>query len=95
MRASTLPTSTVSPTSTTISCSRPAAGASTSVSILSVEIDAITSSTSTQSPTCFFHSTSVPSATETPICGIVTSVNCATGASSPGPGVGRPPSGRS
>ena len=61
--ASTVPTSTVSPTATRISCSRPAAGASTSVSILSVEIAAMTSSASTQSPTCFFHSTTVPSAT--------------------------------
>ena len=33
-----------------------------------------TSSASTQSPTCFFHSTTVPSATETPICGIRISV---------------------
>src|ERR687893_642511 len=71
--ASTVPTSTVSPTGTTISCSRPAAGASTSVSILSVEMAAMTSSASTQSPTCFFHSTTVPSATDTPIWGIVTS----------------------
>jgi hypothetical protein len=67
-----VPTSTVSPTCTRISRSRPAAGASTSVSILSVEIEAITSSASTQSPTCLNHSTTVPSATETPIWGIVT-----------------------
>src|SRR5829696_8163603 len=73
IRASTVPTSTVSPTCTWISCSRPLAGDSTSVSILSVEIEAITSSASTQSPTCFFHSTTVPSATETPIWGIATS----------------------
>src|ERR687893_1516118 len=74
MCASTVPTSTVSPTCTRISSSRPDAGASTSVSILSVEIEAITSSASTQSPACFFHSTTVPSATETPICGMVISV---------------------
>src|SRR3954447_24654121 len=73
MRASTTPTSTVVPTSTRISCTRPLAGASTSVSILSVEMDAMISSRSTQSPARFFHSTTVPSATETPIWGIVTS----------------------
>src|SRR3954462_3907512 len=73
MRASTTPTSTVAPTSTRISCTRPDAGASTSVSILSVEIEAMISSRSTQSPGCFFHSTTVPSATETPIWGMVTS----------------------
>ena len=75
MRASTTPTSTVVPTSTRISCTRPLAGASTSVSILSVEIAAMISSASTQSPGCFFHSTTVPSATETPIWGIVTSTS--------------------
>ena len=73
IRAITVPTSTVSPTSTTISATRPDAGDSTSVSILSVEIEAMISSASTQSPTCFFHSTTVPSATDTPIWGIVTS----------------------
>src|SRR4051812_24917920 len=57
-----------------ISATRPVAGDSTSVSILSVEIEAMISSASTQSPTCFFHSTTVPSATETPIWGIVTSI---------------------
>ena len=50
-----------------------AAGAGTSVSILSVEISQIVSSASTQSPACLRHSTTVPSATDTPICGIVTS----------------------
>src|SRR3954462_1394027 len=79
MRASTTPTSTVVPTSTRISCTRPLAGASTSVSILSVEIDAMISSRSTQSPGCFFHSTTVPSATETPIWGIVTSTKVSVG----------------
>ena len=72
-RASTVPTSTVVPTSTRISVRRPAAGDGQSVSILSVEISQIVSSYSTQSPTCFFHSTIVPSETLTPICGIVTS----------------------
>src|SRR4051794_20967555 len=73
-RASTVPTSTVVPTSTRISVRRPAAGDGQSVSILSVEISQIVSSYSTQSPTCFFHSTIVPSETETPIWGIVTSI---------------------
>src|SRR3954471_11674471 len=73
IRAITVPTSTVSPTCTTISATRPVAGDSTSVSILSVEIAAMISSAVTQSPTCFFHSTTVPSATDTPIWGIVTS----------------------
>src|SRR5918997_656938 len=75
MRPSTVPTSTVVPTSTSNSCTRPVAGASTSVSILSVEIEAMISSACTQSPGCFFHSTTVPSATDTPIWGIVTSMS--------------------
>src|SRR5215211_1206928 len=73
--ASTVPTSTVSPTSTSTSLRSPAAGAGTSVSTLSVEIWAIGSSDSTESPGCFFHSTMVPSATDTPIWGIVTSIS--------------------
>src|SRR5947208_2170518 len=73
IRASTTPTSTVLPTSTQISVTRPEAGDGTSVSTLSVEISTIASSASTQSPTRFFHSTTVPSATDTPIWGIVTS----------------------
>src|ERR671920_2364759 len=71
--ASNVPTSTVAPTSTSIDVTRPVAGDGTSVSTLSVEISTIGSSDSTQSPTRFFHSTTVPSATDTPICGIVTS----------------------
>src|SRR4051794_20265217 len=73
IRASTVPTSTVMPTSTARSTTRPDAGDGISVSTLSVEISTIGSSDSTQSPTRFFHSTTVPSATLTPICGIVTS----------------------
>src|SRR3954462_10002077 len=73
--AITVPTSTVSPTCTMISATRPVAGDSTSVSILSVEIEAIPSSASIQSPTRFFHSTTVPSATDTPIWGIDTSTS--------------------
>ncbi len=75
IRAITVPTSTVEPTSTMISCTRPVAGDSTSVSILSVEIEAMISSASTQSPGCFFHSTTVPSTTDTPIWGIATSIS--------------------
>src|SRR5439155_25292782 len=73
IRAKTSPTGTVTPTSTRISVTRPAAGDGISVSILSVEISTIVSSRSTQSPGRFFQSAMVPSATETPICGIVTS----------------------
>src|SRR3954469_15514219 len=72
---STVPTSTVTPTSTARDTSRPVAGEGTSVSTLSVEISTIGSSASIQSPTRFFHSTTVPSATETPIWGIVTSTS--------------------
>src|SRR5436305_6446981 len=79
MRASTVPTSTVTPTSTASSPTRPVAGDGTSVSTLSVEISTIGSSASTQSPTRFFHSTTVPSATETPICGIVMSTEVSVG----------------
>src|SRR4051794_13811535 len=74
MRASTVPTSTVVPTSTTTSDSRPAAGDGTSVSILSVEMSTIGSSYSTQSPGCLRHATIVPSDTDTPICGMTTSM---------------------
>ena len=73
IRASTVPTSTVVSTSTSTSVTRPAAGDGTSMSILSVETSQIVSSASTQSPGRFFHSTTVPSATDTPIWGMVTS----------------------
>src|SRR3954471_13085198 len=72
---STVPTSTVTPTSTARDTTRPEAGAGTSVSTLSVEISTIGSSASIQSPTRLRHSTTVPSATDTPICGIVTSTS--------------------
>src|SRR6476646_8524967 len=75
MRASTSPTGTVTPTSTRISVTRPAAGDGISVSILSVEISTMVSSRSIQSPGRFFQSTIVPSATDTPIWGIVTSTS--------------------
>src|SRR5881397_22847 len=79
IRASTVPTSTVTPTSTASDTTRPLAGAGTSVSTLSVEISTIGSSDSTQSPTRFFHSTTVPSATDTPIWGMVTSTTVSVG----------------
>ena len=50
----------------------PPAGAGTSASTLSVEISTIVSSTSTESPSCLCHSSTVPSATESPIAGITT-----------------------
>src|SRR5947207_15252930 len=73
MRASSAPTSTVTPGSTRISATRPLAGDGISVSTLSVEISTIASSASTQSPTRLRHWTIVPSATDTPICGMFTS----------------------
>ncbi len=50
----------------------PEAGAGTSASTLSVEISTIVSSAWTESPTCLCHSSTVPSATESPIAGITT-----------------------
>src|SRR5947209_2485269 len=75
MRARTVPTATVSPTATSTSLTTPAAGAGTSLSILSVEISHTVWSAATGSPTPTFHSTTVPSATDTPIWGIVTSTS--------------------
>ena len=49
----------------------PAAGAGTSASTLSVETSTTISSASTRSPTRLRHSITVPSATESPICGMV------------------------
>src|SRR5687767_2492114 len=74
MSASTVPTSTVSPSCTTICWSVPSAGLGTSVSTLSVEISSSGSSRATWSPGCLSHLVIVPSETETPICGITTSV---------------------
>ena len=71
--ASGVPTSTVVSTGTRISASTPVAGEGTSVSILSVEISQIVSSAWTRSPTSKRQATTVPSATDTPIWGIVTS----------------------
>ena len=55
---------------------RPLAGEGISTSILSVVTSQIGSSASTQSPGRLRHSTIVPSATETPIWGMVTSTAC-------------------
>ena len=73
MTASTVPTSTVSPSWTRISATTPAPGLGTSVSTLSVEISSRVSSSSTVSPGCFSQRVTVPSETETPIWGITTS----------------------
>jgi hypothetical protein len=73
IRPSTVPTSTVWSGSTRISASTPDTGAGTSESILSVEISTIVCSASTVSPTPMRQATIVPSATDTPIWGMVTS----------------------
>src|SRR5450755_3494012 len=79
IRASTTPTSTVSSTPTTISATTPPTGAGTSVSILSVEISHTVCSAATRSPTSTRQATTVPSATDTPIWGIVTSTRVSVG----------------
>ena len=61
------------PPATRISCRTPVPGLGTSVSTLSVEISSSGSSARIASPTCFSHFVTVPSETETPICGITTS----------------------
>src|SRR6185437_14214170 len=73
MRAITVPTSTVWSTSTRISATTPLTGAGTSVSILSVEMSQIVCSAPIASPTPTRQPTTVPSATDTPIWGMVTS----------------------
>src|ERR671936_285705 len=72
--ASFVPTSTVSPSWTRICWRTPSPGLGTSVSTLSVEISSSASSAATDSPSCFSHFVIVPSETETPICGITTSI---------------------
>jgi hypothetical protein len=69
-----VPTSTVSPSWTRISCTTPLPGLGTSVSTLSVEISSSDSSASIGSPTCFSHLVIVPSETDTPIWGMTTSI---------------------
>ena len=70
--ASTAPTLMVSPSATWIFTTVPAAGEGTSASTLSVDISTRTSSSETWSPSCLCHSSTVPSETESPICGMVT-----------------------
>ena len=72
--ARTCPTSTVSPSATRILAIVPAAGEGTSASTLSVETSTSVSSASTASPTALRHSRMVPSVTDSPIWGIVTSI---------------------
>src|SRR3954447_8305938 len=67
-------TETVCPSWARISVSVPAAGAGISASTLSVEISSSGSSRSTLSPGFFSHLTTVPSAIDSPICGMTTSV---------------------
>ena len=70
--ASTAPTATVSPSAARIFVTVPVVGAGTSASTLSVEISTRVSSAETSSPSCLCHSRTVPSVTESPICGITT-----------------------
>ena len=73
-RATTVCTATVCPCTTRISARMPAAGAGISASTLSVEISKIGSSRFTSSPTALSHRESVPSAIDSPICGMITSI---------------------
>ena len=72
--ASTVPTSTVSPSWTRILATTPSPGLGTSVSTLSVEISSSGSSRPIGSPSCLSHFVIVPSETDTPIWGMTTSV---------------------
>ena len=71
--ASSVPTSTVSPSATRISATIPSPGLGTSVSTLSVEISSRASSAATASPSALSHFVIVPSETDTPIWGMTTS----------------------
>src|SRR5437762_13387802 len=66
-------TGTVCPSCTLISANTPAAGAGISASTLSVEISNSGSSRLTVSPTFLSHLLKVPSAMDSPICGMSTS----------------------
>ena len=77
MTASTVPTSTVSPSGTRISLSTPAWVAGTSVSTLSVDTSNSGSSSATDSPTCLNQRVIVPSVTDSPSWGITISAICA------------------
>ncbi len=72
--ARTVPISAVSPSCKRTSTSVPESGAGISASTLSVEISRIGSSLSTGSPTCFSHFDTVPSAMDSPIWGMGTSM---------------------
>ncbi len=74
MRATTVLIATVWPSGTLISRSVPATGEGISASTLSVEISKIGSSRLTASPTFFIHLVMVPSAIDSPIWGMMTSV---------------------
>ena len=73
MTARTAPTSTVVSSSALISSRVPAIGEGISVSTLSVETSRSGSSTATVSPTCFSQRVTVPSVTDSPRAGRVTS----------------------
>jgi hypothetical protein len=74
MTPTTVLIGTVSPGWTRISSRIPAAGAGISASTLSVEISKSGSSRWTLSPTFFIHLVTVPSAIDSPIWGMITSV---------------------
>ena len=74
IRATTVCTGTVWPSCTRISASTPASGAGISASTLSVEISKIGSSRLTSSPTFFIQRDRVPSAMDSPIWGMMTSI---------------------
>ena len=75
MTATTESTGTVSPSFTRISASTPATGDGISASTLSVEISNSGSSRSMLSPTFLIQRVTVPSATDSPICGMTTFVD--------------------
>src|SRR4029453_14465018 len=81
--ASFVPTSTVSPSCTRICWTTPVPGLGPSVSTLSVEISSSDSSAATGSPSCLSHFVIVPSETETPICGMTTSIEAVAAISAP------------
>jgi hypothetical protein len=72
--ATTVLIATVCPSLTLISVSVPATGEGISASTLSVEISKMGSSRLMVSPTFFNHLVMVPSAIDSPICGMMTSV---------------------
>ncbi len=74
IEATTVLIATVCPSGTLISRRVPATGEGISASTLSVEISKIGSSRLTVSPTFFIHLVIVPSAMDSPICGMMTSV---------------------